>query len=334
MAWQLQPVSTGWDWFATKSGWRLASTGLQQDWDCHGPVVTGCSPVFSKSQNIRDQSWSGFFQIRKKTGPDRTLKLYQNVSDHSWCLCEVTLTILQCLCILSKWVIIQVCVKAPWPFAMSVHPQAVSDHSWCFKVLSHPDHLGSGWSYLMLVWSHPDRFAMSVHPQQVSEHSWWLCESPWPSCNVCASSASEWWFLMLVWSHLDHFAMSVHPQYVSDHSWWLCEVTLTILQCLCILSMWVIILDACVKSLWPFCNVCAFSASEWSFLLMLVWSHPAPFAMSVHPQQVSDCSWCLCEVTLTILQFLCIPSEWVITLDACVKLPWPFCNVSSSSGSE
>ena len=209
----------------------------------------------------------------------------------------------------------------------------------------------------MLVYSDPDHFSMSVHPQLVSDDFWCLCKViltilqylcilslwvmildacvkwPWPFSNVCASSVCEWQFLMLVWSDSNHFPMSVHPQEVSDDSWCLSEVTLTILQCLCILRKWVMILDACVKWPWPFCNVCASSASEQQSL-MLVWSGPDHFAMFVHPQQVSEDSGCLCEVTLTMLQWLCILSEWVMILDACVKWLWPFFNVCASSGSE
>ena len=308
----------------------------------------------------------------------------QGVCDHSWCLCEVILTILQCLhpqevCDHS-WSLCEV--------TLTICNVCVSSGSvWSFLMLvwSHTDHCAMVcassvcvWSFLMLVWSHPDKFTTSVHPQLVCD-SWCLCEVTWSFFNVCASSGcadhswclceltltilqclcisgSEWSFLMIVWSHSDHFAMSVHSQHVCDHSWCLHEVTLTILQCLCTLREYVIILDAYVKSHWPFCNVCASSVCAWSFL-MLVWSHPDHFAMSVHPQGVCNHSWCLCEVTLTIvhlsvhpqlvcdhswslckvtltiLQCLWILSMCVIILDSCVKSPWPFCNVCGSSGS-
>jgi hypothetical protein len=107
-------------------------------------------------------------------------------------------------------------------------------------------------------------------------------KSLWPFWDVCAFSASMWSFSMPVWSHSDHFGMSVHPQYVCDHPQCLCEVTLTILGCLCILREYVIILNACVKSLWPFWDVCASLGCMWSFS-MPVWSHSDHFGMSVHP---------------------------------------------------
>ena len=86
---------------------------------------------------------------------------------------------------------------------------------------------------------------------------------------------------MLVWNCSDHFVMAAHPQYVGNHSQCLCDVTLTILWCLCIHREWVIILNACVKLLWPFYK-------------------------SVHPQDVGNPSQCLCDVILTILWCLCI----------------------------
>ena len=181
----------------------------------------------------------------------------------------------------------------------------------------------------MLVWSHPDHFAMSVYPSMCVIQIFDACvNSSWLFCNVCVSSGSVSSFLMLVWIHPDHFAMSassvcawsflvlvwshpnysamsVHPQYVRDHSWCLCEVTLTILQCLCILRECVIILDACMQSPWLFHNVCGSSACVWSFL-MLVWSHTDQFAMFVLPQKVRNLS----SVWLSVWSYSSSSSLW------------------------
>jgi hypothetical protein len=210
---------------------------------------------------------------------------------HSQCLCEVTLTIFGYLCMLRMWVIIlNGCVKSLW------------------SLWDVCEYLASMWSFSMAVWSHSDHFGMSVQPQYVCDHSQWLCEvtlttlgclcifskyvtilngcgkSLWPFWDVCTSSASMWSFLMPVWSRSDHFGMSVHLQTVCYHSQWLpvCEVTLIILGCLCIFSEYVIILNGCGKSLWPFWNVCASSDCTWSFS-MSVWGHSDHFGMSVHP---------------------------------------------------
>ncbi|KAF8239869.1 hypothetical protein L208DRAFT_919010 [Tricholoma matsutake] len=73
-------------------------------------------------------------------------------------------------------------------------------------------------------------------------------------CFICMESKGQKVCdLSLSWCKvtlsLTIFWMSMHPQYVCDNSQCLCEVTLTILGCLCILSLCVIILNACVKSL-------------------------------------------------------------------------------------
>ncbi len=238
----------------------------------------------------------------------------QLVCDHFWQFCEVNLTILACLCILSGYVIIlNSCVKLTWPFWLVCASTA------------------STWPFLTVVWSWPDHFGLSVHPQPVCGHSWQFCEVDltilaclcihsqyviildsfvkltWPFWPVCAYSGGMRSFSMVLWSWSDHFGLSVHPQGVCDYSQQLCEVDLTILACLCIHSKYVIILVNSVKFFHylfviseyviflivfmnltsPFCPVYSSSESIWSFLV-LQWSWTECFALSMYSQEVGN----------------------------------------------
>jgi len=65
---------------------------------------------------------------------------------------------------------------------------------------------------------------------------------------------------------------------------------------------------------------------------MLLWSPPDLLCLFLHPQYVSGCSQCFCEVYLTFSACFCILSMQVAVLNASVKSIWPPLLMSASSG--
>ena len=120
----------------------------------------------------------------------------QVVCDGSPESCEVKVTILHSLPILSMYVmLLHESVKLTWPFS---YPQHVCDTSqWFCQVDLMISQSLSLLSLYVVVLNDPVGLT-------------------WPFPNLCPPSGCMWWFSMILLTWPDHFLISVHPQEVCD----------------------------------------------------------------------------------------------------------------------